>query len=103
MREKGKTLEEISACVTRYSCEAFGKCGKFAGAATVEIIKKALADEALPASVRDVFIQGLPVEWDLVVPRPSGARGGIHRSISAGVFHLHGSSDSPTDGGSACC
>jgi hypothetical protein len=50
--------------------EAFGKCGKFAGAATVEIVKQALADEGLPTSVRDVFIKGLPVEWDLVVPRP---------------------------------
>jgi hypothetical protein len=66
----GMTGEEV-VTLTWNSCEAFGKCGKFAGAATVEIIKKALANEALPASVRDVFIQGLPVEWDLVVPRPS--------------------------------
>jgi hypothetical protein len=53
------------------ACEAFGKCGKFAGAATVEIVKQALADEGLPTSVRDVFIKGLPVEWDIVVPRLS--------------------------------
>ena len=52
------------------ACEAFGKRGKFAGAATVEIVKQALADEELPTSVRDVFVKGLPVEWDLVVPRP---------------------------------
>jgi hypothetical protein len=49
-------------------CESFGKCGKFAGAATVEILKQALADEGVPTSVRDVFIKGLPIEWDLVVP-----------------------------------
>ena len=53
------------------ACEAFGKCGKFAGAATVEIVKQALADEGLLTSVRDVFIKGLPVEWDLVVPLSS--------------------------------
>jgi hypothetical protein len=46
------------------ACDAFGKCGKFAGAATVEVVKQALADEGLPTSVRDVFIKGLPVEWD---------------------------------------
>jgi hypothetical protein len=62
------TGEEVVALAWS-ACEAFGKCGKFAGAATVEIVKKALADEALPASVRDLFIHGLPVEWDLVVPR----------------------------------
>jgi|HubBroStandDraft_6_1064221.scaffolds.fasta_scaffold668781_2 hypothetical protein len=55
-------------------CDAFGKCGKFAGAATVEILKQALADEGLPTSVRDVFIKGLPVEWDIVVPLPLAER-----------------------------
>jgi hypothetical protein len=52
------------------ACEAFGKCGKFAGAATVEIVKQALAEEGLPTSVRDVFIKGLPIEWDLIAPLP---------------------------------
>jgi len=64
------TGEEI-VTQARDACEAFGKCGKFAGAATVEIVKQALADERLPTSVRDVFIKGLPVEWDLVVPLAS--------------------------------
>ena len=53
----------------RSASERFGTCGKFAGAATVEIVKQILAEEGIPTSVRDVFIQGLPVEIDLVVPR----------------------------------
>jgi hypothetical protein len=55
------------------TCEIFGKCNKFAGAATIEIIKEALASEGIPTSVRDVFIKGLAIEWDLVVPRPRAA------------------------------
>ena len=50
--------------------ESFGiKCGKFAGAVTVEILKEALAIEGIPTSQRDVFIRGIPVEIDLVIPR----------------------------------
>jgi hypothetical protein len=51
------------------ACEDFGKCGKFAGAVTVEIIKNALAAEGIRTSARDVFIKGLPIEIDLIVPR----------------------------------
>jgi hypothetical protein len=86
------------------ACEAFGKCGKFAGAATVEIVKKVLADEGLPASVRDVFIQGLPVEWDLVVPRPSAQpslNGLLYKpadvacALEIKLSGLHGKEDAP--------
>jgi hypothetical protein len=49
---------------------AFGvKCSKFAGAVTVEILKAALLAEGIPTSPRDVFVRGIPVEIDLVVPR----------------------------------
>jgi len=51
--------------------EAFGsKCGKFGGAATVEIVRESLAKEGISTSVRDVFIKGIPTEIDLIVPRP---------------------------------
>jgi hypothetical protein len=54
--------------------EDFGtKCGKFGGAATVEVVRKSLAAEGIKTSVRNVFIDGVPVEIDLVIPRP-GAR-----------------------------
>lgn len=49
---------------------AFGvKCSKFAGAVSVEILKAALAEEGIPTSPRDVFVRGIPVEIDLVIPR----------------------------------
>ncbi len=54
-------------------CEFFGKCGKFAGAATVEVMKQALKDEGIPTSGRDVFVRGLPMEIDLIVPCPGAA------------------------------
>jgi hypothetical protein len=62
------TGEEI-VMKARNECARFGTCGKFAGAATVEIMKQALAEEGIATSVRDVFVQGLPFEVDLVVPR----------------------------------
>ncbi len=97
------TGEEI-VTLARDACDAFGKCGKFAGAATVEIVKQVLADEELPTSVRDVFIKGLPIEWDLVVPRvlaqpslngllfePAEVACGLEIKLSG----LHGKEDAP--------
>jgi len=44
-------------------------CRKFAGAVTTELMKKFLTHEGIPTSTRDVFIQGIPLEIDLIVPR----------------------------------
>ncbi len=50
---------------------AFGPtCLKFVGAMTIEVLREALLEEGIPTSPRDVFIRGIPVEIDLVVPRP---------------------------------
>jgi hypothetical protein len=49
---------------------AFGvKCSKFTGAVSVEILKPALAEEGIRTSPRNVFVRGIPVEVDLVIPR----------------------------------
>jgi hypothetical protein len=45
------------------------ECKKFQGHVAVEIMKEALATEGIATSARDVFIAGLPVEWDILVPR----------------------------------
>lgn len=43
------------------------KCTKFVGAITTEIIRKELVKEGSNVSNRDVFIEGLPHELDLLV------------------------------------
>jgi hypothetical protein len=63
-------LEIVTACVA--ACE-LADCNKFEGHLAVEILKQALADEGIAASARDVFIKGVPVEWDLLVPRVEAA------------------------------
>ncbi len=45
------------------------KCRKFVGAVAAEILKDALANEDIPTSPRDVFVQGVPIEIDILVPR----------------------------------
>jgi len=49
--------------------EHCGKCAKYVGALTVEVIRHALKDNGIPVSGRDVFIRGIPIEFDLLVPR----------------------------------
>lgn len=61
---EGEILETVSNAK-----RDFGKCAKFAGAVTVEIIKQALEEAGILTSPRDVFIKGLPVEIDLLVPK----------------------------------
>ena len=54
----------------RWAKEDFGgKCGKFSGALAVEITRARLRAHGFAVSDRDVFIRGLPIELDLVVPR----------------------------------
>ena len=47
----------------------FGTCAKFAGAVTVEIIKNSLENHGISTSPRDVFIKGIPIEIDLLIPK----------------------------------
>ena len=49
--------------------ENCGKCPKYVGAFTVEMIREALQKHGFPVSARDVFIRGIPIEFDLLVPR----------------------------------
>lgn len=52
--------------------EDFGtKCSKYAGAITVEFIRRALREHGISASPRDVFIKGVPIEIDLLIPKAS--------------------------------
>lgn len=42
---------------------------KFTGAATVEALRRHLTQNGIPVSSRDVFIKGITVEIDLLVPK----------------------------------
>ncbi|MBI4187299.1 MAG: hypothetical protein HY530_07355 [Chloroflexi bacterium] len=45
------------------------KSKKFVGALTVEVLKNALREQNIPVSPRDVFIKGVSVEIDLLIPK----------------------------------
>ncbi len=62
------TGEEIVRQVRNASDAFEPTCRKFAGAVTTELMKKFLADEGIAASARDVFIRGIAIEIDLIVP-----------------------------------
>jgi hypothetical protein len=49
------------------------KCGKYAGAVTIEVLRKAIKDAGYNVSPRDSFICGVPIEFDLLVVRPGVA------------------------------
>ncbi len=45
------------------------KGSKYSGALTVEVIKRELENQGIRTSPRDVFINGLKIEIDLIIPR----------------------------------
>lgn len=54
--------------------QAFGvKCHKLAGSVTVEVLRSAFLDSGISVSPRDVFVRGVPVEFDLLIPAPTAA------------------------------
>ena len=59
--------QDILEIVSR-ATEEFGiKCRKFNGTMTVELIRKALLEEGFNVSERDVFINRIPIEIDLLI------------------------------------
>lgn len=44
-------------------------CKKFSGALAVELMKRSLKQSGVPVSPRDVFIKGVGIEIDLIVPK----------------------------------
>jgi hypothetical protein len=63
--EDTKMLEAIEAAKRQFGC----KCGKYSGALTVEFVRCGLESEGIRVSSRDVFIRGVPIEVDLIIPK----------------------------------
>jgi hypothetical protein len=59
--------------------DSFGaKCKKFAGAVTIELLKVCLQRNGIQTSARDIYIEKVPLEIDLLIPKPGAvARYGI--------------------------
>jgi hypothetical protein len=66
-----KILEGIEAAKGQFGC----KCGKYSGALTVELAKSRLQLEGIRVSLRDVFIRGVPIEIDLIIPKKRAWKG----------------------------
>ena len=60
---------ELLSLITIAKSEFGATCKKFAGALTVQLLKEALCRNGIETSARDVFIEKIPVEIDLLVPR----------------------------------
>jgi hypothetical protein len=58
-------LELINAAKSDFG----SKCSKYAGAVCAELLKHSLSCHGIPSSARDVFIDGIPIEVDLLIPR----------------------------------
>ncbi len=66
-------MGDLREQIERIYEEAFPEevCRKFSGALTIELIRKRLKERGIPVSPRDMFIQGLPLEIDLIIPKRS--------------------------------
>jgi hypothetical protein len=86
---RGEAYEILQA--VNEARKRFGKplSRKYTGAATVEVLRDHLGRHGLVTSTRDVYIRGLPIEIDLLLPRPrAGAVHGILYEPQDVVFVL---------------
>ena len=65
-------MQDLRTQIEYLYSENFGEatCKKFSGTLTVELIRQRLRKNGIPVSPRDVFIKGLGIEIDLLIPRP---------------------------------
>ena len=58
-------LEQANAAKREFGT----KCSKYVGAVTVELLRRALQEHGINTSPSDVFIKGVAVEIDLLIPK----------------------------------
>lgn len=68
MKKSGLNIDLILNKVEE-SKGRFGKCNKFTGALTVELLKRYFADKGITTSAQNVYIEGIPIEIDLLIPK----------------------------------
>ncbi len=61
-------IREIQAVVETFNTIPSQKRTKLTGALAVQVIRKHLQTANIPVSHRDVFIAGIPTEFDLLIP-----------------------------------
>ncbi len=61
--------KQLSSLIYQEKRDFDVKCKKFSGALTVELLKRAFMDDGIDISPRDVFIRGIDVEIDLIIPK----------------------------------
>jgi hypothetical protein len=62
-------LKDIDNNYQRFGSNGARFQTKATGAVTNEVIRKRLQDEGVNVSLRNVFIEGYPTEWDLIIPK----------------------------------
>jgi hypothetical protein len=72
-------VKELYEYIWDIYCEVYEdvSCPKFCGTFTAEEIRRRLLRHGLPVSQQDVFIRNIPIEIDLVIPRPN-AKARLH-------------------------
>ena len=64
MLEDWEIIEKIENAKKQFGA----KCNKYVGAVAIEYIRLGLKQNDIPVSQRNVFIEGVPIEIDLLIP-----------------------------------
>jgi hypothetical protein len=60
---------QLLSTINAAKAEFGATCNKFSGAVTAQLLKQALEEHDIQTSARDVFIEQVPVEIDLLIPK----------------------------------
>ena len=61
-------LDSVRKYKKSFGVEAGSACNKYLGSLAIELLRRSFAERGINTSGRDVFIRGVPVEIDLLIP-----------------------------------